>query len=118
LIDRIHIEQLSFRARIGVSEAERAKSQRLEANVTFWPQARADLKDLITNAVDYSAAAQAVKEFVGGSEFRLIETLADKLAAHLLAQFGVSRVTVEVRKFVLSDAKFVSVTATQESAEG
>jgi dihydroneopterin aldolase len=118
VIDRIHIEQLSFYARIGVSEAERAKSQRLAANVTFWPEMRADLNDLIANTVDYAAVAQSAREFASGSEFRLIETLADKLAAHLLAQFGVSRVTVEVRKFVLSDAKFVSVTATQESAEG
>jgi len=49
VIDRIHIEQLSFRARIGVSEAERAKSQRLAANFTFWPQVRADLKDRISH---------------------------------------------------------------------
>jgi 7,8-dihydroneopterin aldolase/epimerase/oxygenase len=118
VIDRIHIEQLSFHARIGVSEAERAKPQRLAANVTFWPDRRADLNDLIGNAVDYAAVAQSAREFVAGTEFGLIETLADKLAAHLLAQFGVSRVTVEVRKFVLPDTKFVSVTATQESAEG
>jgi FolB domain-containing protein len=118
VIDRIHIEQLSFHARIGVSEAERGKSQRLAVNVTFWPKISADLNDLIANAVDYTSVARSIREFVGGSEFRLVETLADKLAAHLLGQFGVSKVTVEVRKFVLPDAEFVSVTATQEAAEG
>jgi dihydroneopterin aldolase len=44
----------------------------------------------------------------------LIETLAEETAAHLLAQFSLRKVEVEVRKFVLPDANYVSVTAVRE----
>lgn len=118
VLDRIHIEQLEFRARLGVSKRERAEPQRIVCNITLWPQKRSDLGDEIANTVDYSAVAESVRELVGRSEFRLIEAVAEKLAADLVRKFGVTKVMVEVRKFVLSDAEFVSVTATQEAAVG
>jgi len=118
VIGRIHIEQLDLRARIGVAEQERAEPQRIVCNVTLWPQKTMDIEDDIANTVDYSRVAESTKELVSRSEFRLLETLAEKVAAHLVAQFQVRRVTVEMRKFVLPDVEFVSVTATQQAAVG
>ena len=118
LIDRIHIEQLQIYTRVGVPENERAEPQRLLCSITLWPQRTTELGDKIANTVNYSAVTEMVRDLATRSEFRLIETLADKLAAHLLGQFDVSKVTVEIRKFVLPDTEFVSVTATQEAAEG
>ena len=118
MLDRIHIEQLEFRARVGVSGRERAKPQRIVCNITLWPQKSMDLEDDIANTVDYSRVAESTKELVSRSEFRLLETLAEKVAAHLVPQFQVRRVTVEMRKFVLPDVEFVSVTATQQAAVG
>jgi phosphoglycolate phosphatase/dihydroneopterin aldolase len=40
---------------------------------------------------------------------KLIETLADEVALHLLARFGLREVEIELRKFILPDTKFVSV---------
>jgi dihydroneopterin aldolase len=48
----------------------------------------------------------------------LIETLAHQLAAHLLKRFPVQKVTVEVRKFALEDAKHVSVIVTYTASVG
>src|SRR5436309_5181684 len=113
VIDRIHIEQLELHGRVGVPDSERAEPQRLIFSVTLWPKI-AELHDDIANTVNYSAVAERVKDFVGHHNYKLIETLAEETAAHLLAQFNLRKVEVEVRKFVLPDANYVSVTAIRE----
>ena len=113
MIDRIHIEQLEVHGRVGVPDFERVEPQRLSLNVTLWPKI-AELHDDIENTVNYSAVAECAKEFVNQHACKLIETLAEETAAHLLAQFNLRKVEVEVRKFVLPDANYVSVTAVRE----
>jgi dihydroneopterin aldolase len=44
-----------------------------------------------------------------GRSWKLIETLAVDLAAMILAEFKPERVAVEVKKFVLPEARWVSV---------
>src|SRR5213596_1776528 len=112
--DRIHIEQLEISTRIGVPEEERAASQRVTVSISLWPYHEArDLADNIEKTVNYSAVANETKHFVRNQSFNLIETLADQLAEHLLKTFPMQRVTVELRKFPLKDAKYVSVTVTR-----
>jgi len=112
--DRIHIEQLEIFARVGVPERERASAQLLTVSITFWPQHHTrDSEDRIDKTVNYSTVAEAARNFARDQSVNLIETLADRLASHLLANFAVQKITVELRKFVLSDAKHVSVTVTR-----
>ena len=119
LCDEIRIEQLEISARIGVPEEERVTPQRLTINISFWPyQQTRDLADNIHNAVNYSVVADETKSFVRGQSVNLIETLADQVAAHLLKTFPIQKVTVEVRKFALADAKYVSVTVTRSASVG
>jgi FolB domain-containing protein len=115
--DRIHIEQLEIWTRIGVSEAERKKSQRLALNLTLWlfPPID-DLNDDIRKTADYSSVCQETKEFLENREHRLIETIADHLAVFLLKRFPVHKVEVEVRKFVLPNAAYASVMVTRTAA--
>jgi dihydroneopterin aldolase len=113
MIDHIHIEQLEIQARVGVPDSERAQPQRLSLNVTFWPK-RFGSRDNIADTVNYSEVATSLKEFFGQHDYRLIETLAEEAAGHLLARFPLRRVAIEVRKFVLPDADHVSVTAVRE----
>lgn len=117
--DEIRIEQLEISARIGVPEEERVTPQRLTINISFWPyQQTRDLADNIHNAVNYSVVADETKSFVRGQSVNLIETLADQVAAHLLKTFPIQKVTVEVRKFALPDAKYVSATVTRSASIG
>lgn len=116
--DRIHIEQLEVFALIGVPEEERASAQRLTFNVTLWPtRGMDDLSDEIERAVNYTVAAEELKKFVAARRDKLIETLADALATHLLEVLDIRRITVELRKFILPDVEFVSVTVTRERSE-
>jgi len=115
--DRIHIEQLEISTRIGVPEKERATPQRLTVSISFWPYYdRRDTADEIENTVNYSIVAEEAKNFVRDLSTNLIETLADRLATHLLKTFRIQKVTVELRKFPLEDAKHVSVTATRTAS--
>jgi 7,8-dihydroneopterin aldolase/epimerase/oxygenase len=117
--DEIHIEQLEVSVRIGVPEEERAKPQQLTVSISFWPfQQTRDLADNIHKAVNYSAVAEETKSFVRDQSVNLIETLADLLAAHLLKTFPIQKVTVELRKFPLQDAKYVSATVTRTASVG
>jgi 7,8-dihydroneopterin aldolase/epimerase/oxygenase len=117
--DEIHIEQLEISTRIGVSEEERAVPQRLTVSISLWPyQQTRDLEDKIHHTVDYSALAEETKSFVRDKSASLIETLADRLATHLLKTFPIQKVTVEVRKFPLKDTKYVSVTVTRVASVG
>ena len=117
--DEIHIEQLDVFTRIGVPEEERAKPQRLTVSISLWPyQQTSDLADHIERTVNYSAVAEATKNFVRDQSVSLIETLAERLASHLLKTFPIRKVTIELRKFALQDAKYVSVTITRSAGVG
>ena len=116
--DKIHIEGLEVRANIGVPEEERAAAQRLSFNLTLWPMLEMnDLDDEIERTVNYAAVCAEVKKFVGDRRDKLIEMLANALALHLLARFQIRRITVELRKYILPDVEFVSVTVTRERSE-
>jgi FolB domain-containing protein len=116
--DSIHIQQLEVQARIGVPEDERASPQRLTLNLILWPvRSSEELHDEIGRAVNYASVCAEVKKFVEQRRDRLIETLADALAAHVLEAFEIRRITIELRKYILPEVEFVSVTVTRERRE-
>jgi dihydroneopterin aldolase len=114
--DSVHVEQLEVFARVGVTENERKNPQGLALSIDVWPKvAFEDLQDDITSAVDYSAVSAAARDFVHAGTPNLIETLAAQLASHLLRTFPARKVQIELRKFVLPDAKYVSVSVTRSA---
>jgi dihydroneopterin aldolase len=116
--DQVHIERLEIFAHIGVPDQERAAPQRLTFNIAFWPMRQAHaLEDEISQAVNYASVCAATRKFVAARRDKLIETLADALAVHLLEVFEIRRITIELRKYILPDVEFVSVTVTRERPE-
>jgi 7,8-dihydroneopterin aldolase/epimerase/oxygenase len=103
-------------AHVGVPADERSQPQRLTLNVTFWPRT-AELRDELADTVNYSAVARIVRKVVSQRHYKLIETVAEEVAAELLQQFEIAKIIVEVRKFILADAEYVSVTAIREARE-
>ena len=117
--DEVRIEQLEVFTVIGVLEHERKGLQRLTVSISFWPYEESqDLADNIEKAVNYSAVAEETKRFAREQAVNLIETLAERLASHLLKSFPIQKVTIELRKFALQDAKYVSVTITRTASVG
>ena len=117
--DEVHIEQLEVFTVIGVLEHERKGLQRLTVSISFWPfEQTRDMADNVEKAINYSTVAEETKRFAREQTVNLIETLADRLAAHLLKTFPMQRVTIELRKFALHDAKYVSATVTRSASVG
>ena len=114
---QIHIEQLKVLARIGVSRSERSRRQRLVLNITLWPaRDLRDIKDSVTRTVDYAALCHETIRFISKHSPRLLETLANELARFLLGKFRIRKITIEIRKFVLKDAAYTSVTVTRTAS--
>lgn len=112
--DHITLHGLGLTARIGVPEDERATPQRLEADLVLWTfRPLAGLNDDLTRTVDYACVAERCRAVAAAREFRLIETLAEELAAALLAEFPLRSVRVVLRKFIVPDSRAVSVTLTR-----
>ena len=109
-MDQIVIQDLEVAYRVGVPDQERAKPQRLlltiELEHDFIVAAQAD--DL-EKTIDYYQLSRRLLAFGEGRDWKLIETLAVDLAALILAEFRPARVAVEVKKFVLPEARWVSV---------
>jgi dihydroneopterin aldolase len=117
-IDAIHIQELELQARIGVPDEERTEPQRLAVSITMFPLAGfTNLEDEIANTVNYASVCREVTDFVAERRDRLIETLADAIAAHLLRRFPLQRVDLELRKFILPDVKYVAAILTRDRSE-
>ena len=115
MTDAVHIEGLEIFAHIGVPDEERSAAQRLSFNLTFWPvRPFSELHDEIGKAVDYANVCTEVKRFAAARRDRLVETLASAVAQHLLEAFEIRKIRVELRKYILPETEFVSVTVTRE----
>jgi dihydroneopterin aldolase len=114
-VDTIVISDLEVHLRVGVADEERRQPQRLLLTVELCSDFRGAIAtDSIADTIDYFRVSQALLEFGEGKEWRLIEKLGGDIAEMLLSKFKPSRVTVEVKKFVLPRARFVAVRLTRE----
>jgi dihydroneopterin aldolase len=109
--DLIRIADLEAWTRLGVPNEERAKPQMLLVTLTMTvddigPAARTDDVRLTIN---YADVATKVKDFAAARPRRLLETFAAELADELLAAFPIRHLRLEVKKFVLPDARHVAV---------
>ena len=117
--DQIQVRELELMAHIGVPEEERATPQRLTVSIVMWPIASFQaMADRLEETVDYAAVCREVKDLVAARPHRLIETLAEAIATHLLTAFRVRRVRIELRKFILPDVKHVAVIIVRERPPG
>ena len=108
--DQIQVEDLELSARIGVTEAERAAPQRLTVSLALeTARALTGLNDDLAQTVDYFRVCEAVKALAAERPRALVETLAEEIAGLVLRDFAVCGVTVELRKYILADTRWVAV---------
>lgn len=109
-MDTIIIKDLAVQFQVGVPESERAKPQRLLLTVEMQSDfGDACASDDLSATINYSAVSRRLLAFGDGRSWRLIETLAHDIAQMILVEFGPTAVGVEVKKFVIPQAEFVSV---------
>jgi dihydroneopterin aldolase len=97
--DRLIIERLEFQGHCGVSdpECETAQPMAVDLALTF-DMARAAATDDLHDTVDYIQVTEQVLAIAQTERFRLLETLAERLAQVILHGFAVSEVELWVRK--------------------
>lgn len=106
----IEINDLEVRGRIGVPENERKTPQKLLVSVRFQIENTfAALEDKIEQTVDYGCVATEVERVVKTSKAHLIEKLVSDLGEALMTGFPMLCLEIELKKFVLPNARYVSV---------
>lgn len=116
-MDKITIADLEVSFRVGVPDEERAQPQRLTITVAFDLDFTAAVAwEDLSETIDYGMVVQAILAFGEEKEWRLIEKLGSDLATMLLEEFSAVAVTVEVKKFIIPQARYVSITLTRASA--
>ncbi|MBC8243560.1 MAG: dihydroneopterin aldolase [Verrucomicrobia bacterium] len=112
--DRITIKDLEVRFHVGVPEEERAEPQKLLITIEMTHDlGPSGASDNLAETIDYHAVSKAVKALGQARRWKLIEALADDLCELVLSQFRPSAVRVVVKKFILPDARWVSVEMTR-----
>jgi dihydroneopterin aldolase len=98
-MDTVHIRGLRAEAVIGIHDWERDTRQALVIDLELASDNRAAAAtDRIEDAVDYAAISSRVVAFVEGSEYQLIETLAERLAEKVMTEFGVAWLRLRLDK--------------------
>jgi len=98
-MDRVFINDLRIPTVIGIFDWERAIRQTVTLDLEMGCDvARASTSDRIDDALDYKAVAKRLIQFVGESEFQLVETLAERCAAIVLEEFGVDWLRLRIAK--------------------
>ena len=111
---KISIVDLEVFYRVGVPDAERAQPQRLLLTVELESDFTAAAKsDGIADTIDYYAVTQRLLKFGEGREWKLIEKLASDIVDTVLKEFKPQSVFVEVKKFIIPQARYVSVSITR-----
>jgi FolB domain-containing protein len=110
-MSRISIVDLEVFYQIGVTEEERAKPQRLLITVELdFDFATAALSDRLEKTINYFDVAQDLLKYGEGRNWKLLEKLTANVADFVLARFKPESVTVEIKKFPVPQARYVSVT--------
>jgi 7,8-dihydroneopterin aldolase/epimerase/oxygenase len=99
-MDKLILRELHFIARHGILPIERETSQRFSATLELeLPLAPAGSADRLDQTIDYCEVQAVVRSIIEGSHKKLIETLAESVAAELLRAFPLLiAVTVEITK--------------------
>jgi 7,8-dihydroneopterin aldolase/epimerase/oxygenase len=97
--DCIFLHGLTAECIIGFIDWERQVPQTVVVDLELPVDCtRASVSDEVADTLDYKKVAKRALEFIGASEFKLVETLAHRLALLILEEFAVAWVRVSLNK--------------------
>ncbi|TQV71862.1 dihydroneopterin aldolase [Exilibacterium tricleocarpae] len=98
-MDIVYIRDLQVETIIGIFDWEREVKQRVSLDLEMATDIRpAAQTDDIQHALDYKAVAKRLIAFIEDSQFQLVETLAEQVAAIVRQEFGVSWLRLRLSK--------------------
>ncbi len=98
-MDKVFIEGLEIEALIGIYDWERRIRQPLLFDIQMSFDNRVPAaSDAIADTLNYKAVSKRVIAYVSQSDFGLVETLAERVAAIILEEFDVRHVWLKLSK--------------------
>ncbi|HHV63729.1 MAG TPA: dihydroneopterin aldolase [Peptococcaceae bacterium] len=97
-VNVIHLRGLEFYAYHGVLPEEQKLGQKFLVDVDLYPGKWLSGRDKLEETVNYAEVYETVKACVEKERFQLLESLAEAIAAQVLAGFDCQAVRVEVHK--------------------
>ncbi len=98
-MDIVFINDLRIETIIGIYDWERKVKQTISLDLEMGADIRASAAtDAIDDTLNYKAVAKRLIDFVGASEYQLVETLAEKIAEIVRSEFEVPWLKLTVRK--------------------
>jgi dihydroneopterin aldolase len=99
MTDIVFIRELQVETVIGVYDWERTIRQRVVLDLEMaTDNRRAAATDGINHALDYAGVSERLVSFIEGSDFQLVETLAEQVAGIILEEFSVPWLRLRVCK--------------------
>jgi 7,8-dihydroneopterin aldolase/epimerase/oxygenase len=109
-VDKIVIKDLEVEAHIGVTESERAQTQRLLITVEVERDlTEAGRTDEEAATARYDLVAELIRKTVAQRPRKLVESMTHEIAEIILSNQMAPAVTVEVKKFSIQRCQYVSV---------
>ena len=98
-MDIIYINDLRIETIIGIYGWERKTKQTVVLDIEMGTDIRkASTTENVEDTLNYKSVAERLFEFVGASEFELIETLAEQISDILLNEFNVPWLRLKLNK--------------------
>ena len=98
-MDIIFLSGLTTECIIGIWDWERRVKQKVVVDLEMGADIRrAAATDHIDDTLDYKRVAKRLLQFVGDSQFQLVETLAERIAELVITEFAVPWVRVRLNK--------------------
>lgn len=110
-MDAIVFRDLRIEVLIGIHKREQHLPQTVSVDLEIGlPGDAVFSSDRVADTIDYQQVALRIKALAASGHFRLVETLADRIARLLIEDFGAPWVRVSAAKMgVLPNTKFVGV---------
>lgn len=98
-MDKVYIRDLRIDTVIGIYDWEREVRQTVSLDLEMATDIRrAAHSDSIEDTLNYKAVAKRLIQYVGDSDFQLVETLAERCAALVLDEFDVPWLRLRLSK--------------------
>jgi dihydroneopterin aldolase len=111
--DRIFVHDFVLPVRIGAFDREHDKPQKVRFNVDACIARPARTPERLHEVFSYDLITDGIRDIVAQGHVHLVETLAERIAASVLAHSAIASVTVRVEKLQVIPGSSVGVQITR-----